>query len=211
MPENNKTILRLKAHQLDQASEVLGRAFHNDQGLEYLVPNEAKRARLIPSFVNRVVHYCLLYGEVYTTLAVEGVACWLPPDRPKPTHIRMLRTGLLTGSLKFGWTGLRKLIDIANHIEKVHRQSVPGPHWYLWWLGVEPEHQGKGIGGALMRPILASADAEGLPCYLETDNEMNVPFYRKHGFEVVNEGEVPKHGLWFWAMAREPRGGGTQT
>ncbi len=84
MPENNKTILRLKAHQLDQASEVLGRAFHNDQGLEYLVPNEAKRARLIPSFVNRVVHYCLLYGEVYTTLAVEGVACWLPPDRPKP-------------------------------------------------------------------------------------------------------------------------------
>jgi hypothetical protein len=56
-----------------------------------------------------------------------------------------------------------------------------------------------------MQPVLARADASGLPCYLETMNESNVPFYRKHGFVVVSDGEVPERGLRVWAMVREPR------
>ena len=88
---------------------------------------------------------------------------------------------------------------------------MPGPHWYLWGLGVEPSEQGKGIGGALMLPILARAEAEGVPCYLETQNEANVPFYRKHGFEVVSDGEVPKRGLRVWAMVRAPRPAATNS
>jgi hypothetical protein len=43
-----------------------------------------------------------------------------------------------------------------------------------------------------------------LPCYLETENERNLPFYERHGFEVVSDGEVPKRGLRVWAMVREP-------
>jgi ribosomal protein S18 acetylase RimI-like enzyme len=53
-----------------------------------------------------------------------------------------------------------------------------------------------------MQPVLERAEAEGSPCYLETDNEANVLFYEKHGFRVVSEDEVPKHGLRFWAMVR---------
>lgn len=33
----------------------------------------------------------------------------------------------------------------------------------------------------------------------------NVRFYRRRGFEVVHEGEVPDHGLEMWAMLRHPR------
>jgi hypothetical protein len=47
----------------------------------------------------------------------------------------------------------------------------------------------------LLRPALARADAEGVPCYLETQNVRNVRFYRKQGFRVVSDGEVPGHGL----------------
>ncbi len=35
---------------------------------------------------------------------------------------------------------------------------------------------------------------------------MNVPFYNKHGFEVVVEEDVPKGGPHFWTMKREPKG-----
>ena len=78
-----------------------------------------------------------------------------------------------------------------------------------WGLGVEPSEQGKGIGGVLMQPILMRAGAEGLPCYLETENERNVPFYERHGFEVVSDGEVPKRGLRVWAMVRNPHSADT--
>ncbi len=55
-----------------------------------------------------------------------------------------------------------------------------------------------------MQPVLALADINRLSCYLETMNEKNVPFYEKHGFRVVSDGEVPRHRLCAWAMLREP-------
>jgi len=54
--------------------------------------------------------------------------------------------------------------------------------------------------------VLARADAEGLLCYVETEKERNLPFYRRHGFEVVVEDDMPNGGPHFWTMRREPRG-----
>lgn len=53
-----------------------------------------------------------------------------------------------------------------------------------------------------MEPVLARAEDDGLPCYLETSNERNVPFYRKHGFAVVKEVVVPGSELRVWGMVR---------
>ncbi len=207
--EKDKKVVPLEAHQLGRAYEVMGRAFRDDQLLKYLIPEDAKRARLAPSFVGKVVRYCLSYGEVYTTPALDGVACWLPPGHSSPTFARMLRTGLLMEPLRFGWAGFRRFMDMVSYTEKVHKRAAPGPHWYLWGLGVEPSEQGKGIGGALMRPILARAEADGFPCYLETQNERNLPFYERHGFEVASDGEVPRRGLRVWAMVRGPHSSDT--
>jgi ribosomal protein S18 acetylase RimI-like enzyme len=79
------------------------------------------------------------------------------------------------------------------------------PHWYLWALGVDPPYQGQGVGGQLLQPVLAEADAAGLPCYLETETERNVAFYRKHGFDVATAGPDPRQGVMVWTMVREPQ------
>jgi ribosomal protein S18 acetylase RimI-like enzyme len=79
------------------------------------------------------------------------------------------------------------------------------PHWYLMALGVEPARQGQGIGGRLIRPVLAQADRAGVLCYLETETERNVAFYQKHGFVVAESGPVPGHNLPLWMMVREPQ------
>jgi hypothetical protein len=65
-------------------------------------------------------------------------------------------------------------------------------------------HLANGTSAKLIQPVLAIADIDRLPCYLETMNEMNVPFYEKHGFRVVSDGVVPGHRLSVWAMLREP-------
>jgi ribosomal protein S18 acetylase RimI-like enzyme len=203
MTQSHKPI-RLDAHQLRQASEVMSRAFHNDPAWQYLIPDDARRLRLLPSFSSIVIRYSLLYGQVYTTPDLEGIACWLPPENTTPLFSRLVRIGIRHAHLGFelGWMGLRRYMLMEAHDATLHKQAVPGPHWYLWMLGVDPPYQGQGIGSMLIQPVLAYAGV--LPCYLETSNEKNLSFYRQHGFKVVNDGEVPQSHLHVWAMVRRP-------
>lgn len=203
MPDPTSPV-RLTQSQLNQAIEVMGRAFRNDPFLRHLAPDDAQRARLTPEFVGIVVKYCFRYGEAWATPSLDGVACWLTPGNTSPTFGRMLRTGMLTMPLKFGRAGFGRFNGVVTYTDKVHKQSVSGPHWYLWGLGVEPSQQGKGIGGRLMQPVLSQADAANQPCYLETQNESNLTFYQEHGFEVVSDGVGPKSDLRVWAMVRKP-------
>jgi ribosomal-protein-alanine N-acetyltransferase len=54
-------------------------------------------------------------------------------------------------------------------------------------IGVDPEHQHRGVGRRLLRALLAHADARGAATYLEvrTDNRPAIELYRSEGFEVL--------------------------
>ena len=78
------------------------------------------------------------------------------------------------------------------------------PHWLLDQLGVEPAAQGRGIGGALIRHAIATAEADGLPLVLETGREANLALYRHHGLEVFDEGDAPDGGPRIWFLRRDP-------
>ena len=97
-----------------------------------------------------------------------------------------------------------RMSTFLARMHDLHHSVMAGDHWYLFFIGVEPECQGRGIGGALLGPMLAHASHELIPCYLETFLARNVPFYQRHGFKVVVEGTLPESGLAFWTMRREP-------
>ena len=63
----------------------------------------------------------------------------------------------------------------------------PHPEAEVHTIGVDPAHQGRGTGRALLRGLLAVADAEHATVYLEvrTDNETARALYESEGFEVV--------------------------
>ena len=83
-------------------------------------------------------------------------------------------------------------------------QFPEAPHWHLPFLGVSPEHQGHGLGSALMRPILERCDRERIPAYLEASTPRNRALYLRHGFVVLNEMRLPDGGPPLWRMWREP-------
>ena len=58
---------------------------------------------------------------------------------------------------------------------------------------------------AAIAPGLQHADSLGLPCYLESSNELNVPLYERHGFKVTREFAFPGGGPTAWLMWREPQ------
>ncbi len=201
MPENN--IVLLEAAQASRGGVLLAQAFHRDPLYTLILPDEDRRRHALGWMFDRVVRYALWYGVVYTTPSVEGVACWLPPGQTTLTLPRVVRSGLVASPLKLGLAAYRQFGMYMHYTDRWHEQYAPPSHWYLWAIGVDPACQGQGIGSQLLQPILTQADAEGTACYLETETEANVRFYTKHGFKVVDRGQVPGLGLSTFAMRRE--------
>jgi ribosomal protein S18 acetylase RimI-like enzyme len=197
-------IIRLEASQFDRAVGMLGRAFHDYPIMCYAAPDAARRARAVPRLYGGILRYCLWYGEVYTTSDAAGAACWLPPGGEHAGFFGMVRAGMLGIPFRFGWKGFGRLQAFDIVAQRLHRKHAPGRHWYLWAIGVEPEHQGKGIGHRLVRPVMARADAAGVPCYLETHKEANVPLYERCGFQLVEQVTVPGHPGTVYAMLHRP-------
>ena len=56
------------------------------------------------------------------------------------------------------------------------------PHWYLAFVGIEPTIQSRGIGQALLAPVLKIADQTNTLCYLETPFPRTHEFYARLGF-----------------------------
>lgn len=196
--------ISLEPSQRPRAAALLARAFHSDPLYELVTPDEDRRASVLTWLFEKVVRYCILYGHTFTTPGLEGIAGWLPPGHSKLTLGRIIRSGLHATPLKMGLSAYRRFDTYATYADKLHARHAPETHWYLWVIGVEPACQGQGIGSQLIQPILARADADGVPCYLETEGERNVRFYEKHGFKVADQGQVPKLGVQVWAMRREP-------
>lgn len=92
---------------------------------------------------------------------------------------------------------------LGEYIDVMHKRLAPFKHWFLQIIGVDPEFQGKGYAGKLLRPMLSRIDEEGLACYLETLDERNVLLYEHFGFRVVEKATIPKTSLTSWAMLRE--------
>jgi GNAT superfamily N-acetyltransferase len=88
-------------------------------------------------------------------------------------------------------------------LEKAHPKD---PVWYLNLLVADPSAQRSGVGTKLQELVLERADEEGVPAYLETQNPDNLPYYRRFGYELVQELHPVKDGPPLWTLRREPKG-----
>jgi ribosomal protein S18 acetylase RimI-like enzyme len=199
-------ITRLTEGQVEEAGEMLGRAFFDNPMSVYLLPDAEKRIRPLSWMFGATTRYGHLYGEVYTTRdKVDGAAIWLSPESPPMDRERIIGAGMMEMPEKLSTEPFQRLMVMKRHFDELRQRDAAEPHWYLWTLGVDPPRQGQGVGGALLQPVLARADEAGLPCYVETDKAINVPFYQRHGFEILVEDDLPDGGYHFWTMKRRPR------
>jgi len=117
----------------------------------------------------------------------------------------MVRSGAFSMMLKMGAGSIGRMTRYGEYATAMHKRHAPFRHWYFQAIGVDPVFQGKGYAGALLKPMLARIDTEHLPCYLETQNQKNVPIYQHYGFKVVEEGTIPGTETGHWAMLRQKK------
>ena len=195
-------IVRLVPGQLREAGIVLARAFHDDPAWSWVIPRAARREAALP-WIFRVA-FEVTEGEVWTTSGeLRGCARWIPPG-PTDVNLGAMVRALIGTPFRVRGAASR-FFAYGRAVETIRAESVPEDHWYLAGLGVEPTHWREGVGSALIRPGLLAADEAGLPCALVTNTERNLPFYERHGFTVVSEGQTPAGGPPAWMMRRPPR------
>jgi [ribosomal protein S18]-alanine N-acetyltransferase len=77
--------------------------------------------------------------------------------------------------------------ELVGYAGLAFTAGPPRPEAEIHTVAVAPDHQGRGIGRALVRGLLAVADAEHAEVFLEvrTDNEPAHRLYESEGFTVV--------------------------
>lgn len=196
MPEARKAT----AADVDAVATTLARAFEADPFMEFVFPERRRLERLTRFFTTEITSVYLRHDEAWTTDDRLGAALWAPPDKWRRSTREILRS--VPKTLRILGTRVGPALRALGTIEHAH---PPGPHYYLAGLGTDPDHQGTGVGSAVLTPVLDRCDREGLGAYLESSKEKNVPFYNRHGFEVTRELRLPGGGPSVWLMWREPR------
>ncbi|MFX1296567.1 MAG: GNAT family N-acetyltransferase [Promethearchaeota archaeon] len=204
MTANLNKLFRLTEDQVEEAGEILARAFYNNPGFIYLIPDDSERKMKLKYVFEYIIRYAVLYGEVYAPSSkLEGIAGWLSSENAYKTRERQIRSGGREVVSKIGMDFYKKSKPYEEFTDLVHKRNAPFKHWYLAPLGVDPIFQGKSYAGVLLKAMFERAKQELLPIYLETNTEKNVSIYEHYGFQILEDTIVPDTDIHLYAMLRE--------
>lgn len=145
------------------------------------------------------------YGIVQTLSNPSiGASLWQQPQSKALGQAQSLAKKAFLKTY-FGEDSLAKYTQMATLMNEKEKGIIGANYWYLSILAVAKEYQGKGFGRQLLNPVLAQADIQGVPTYLETFTEVNLIFYGKLGYKVVREYIDPTLDKTCWILVRPPQ------
>jgi GNAT superfamily N-acetyltransferase len=171
-------------------------AFSSDPPCRWAWPDPQQYLEAFPRFARAFGGGAIAHGTAHYYEGFFGVALWLAPGTG-PDEEPLLK--VIEDTVADERKGA--MVSMFEQMDALHPQES---HWYLPLIGVDPAHQGKGIGSALLSQILNVCDAQNLPAYLEATSPRNIPLYERHGFETIGSIQVADSPQII-AMLRKPR------
>ena len=194
------TVRKATEDEIPRIAAALAQAFYDDPQFVWIIPDDARRLRILER-VFELFHRraWLEQDEAYTTDSVVGAAIWERPGEWKLGIGKQL--AMVPAMARVFGRYLPRVIRAITAVESNHPEEL---HYYLPFVGVVPGWQGRGLGAALMHPILTRCDDESLPAYLEASSPRNRALYERHGFVVTEEFRLAKDAPLLWRMWRAP-------
>ncbi len=196
-------IRQLGKAQLKEAGSVLSDAFWNYEEVLHLLPDEARRTRVLPRYLTAdcvdAIRFGTLFGAIHDDSLV-GVSAWLPPEGYPESLAR--RVGLVLHVLPV----LPLVLAVVPEVLRSQKVKSAGhthePHVYLCVLGVRKQVQSIGAGSALVHAMVQEAERLGVGCYLTTATESNASWYGRFGFQVIEVFHPTPRWPKVWRMWR---------
>jgi ribosomal protein S18 acetylase RimI-like enzyme len=187
---------------LEASARVLASAFRDNPAMVAMIPrptDEERERVLVPcmrGFAASVLRYGVAEVVKESGQVVAVSLAFRPGEFPPPFYATVMQAG---GPIR---AGLRAALRIARVDHEMRKRHPHYRHWYLWFLGVARERQGRGLGSLLLRSLSLKADADQVASYLETDKPTSVKLYERHGYRVDAEEPLPPLGFQLWFMRR---------
>jgi len=190
------SIKKVATAEQDTAVKAIVEAFSADPAARWMYPDSQKYWQHFPSFVKAFAGAAFEHGSADLVDRYLAAALWLPPGiHPDEEAMgKLIRSTVPEGDQA-------KVFALFQQMDGYHPAE---PHWYLPMIGVDPAHQGKGYGSALLQHALARCDREDNLAYLESTSPSSVRLYRRHGFELLGTIQVGSSPQLF-PMIRKPR------
>lgn len=190
---------RLTVQEVPRAVDALVRAFDRDPFVDWVVRSDDRREERMRRFFTVCLRqYTMPFDEVWATHDIDAIAMWTPP--PGALNVGPSQQA------HFLWQAVRgmQLRNVPSRLSaftKVERNHPQTPHYHLFFLGVDPERQGEGIGSKLLVDMLNRCDAEGMPAHLEATHPGLIHFYSHYGYQerqpIVLLGDAPTmYPMW---------------
>ncbi|HTK21055.1 MAG TPA: GNAT family N-acetyltransferase [Mucilaginibacter sp.] len=163
--------------------DILSQSFESNLSVNYIIKDGAGRKDALRALMDYSYEMCSLFGSVW--LSDDRKACALvlyPQNRRTTLKAIMLDLKLIIKAI--GLSGIKRALDRESKIKAKQPKEAMA---YLWFIGVEPSQQQKGIGSKLLKEVIADATARNLPVFLETSTTPNLPWYERFGFKIYDQ------------------------
>ena len=167
----------------DLVVNILTKSFETNQSVNYIVKQDKKRIKSVRALMDYSFEVCYMFGEVFLSDNEKACALILYPDQKSATF----KSVLLNLKLAFSCIGIKNIKRVLSRESKIKQLYPKAIMSYLWFIGVDPEYQGQGIGNNLLDNIIKESDKKQRPVYLETSTIKNLPWYKKFDFKIYNE------------------------
>jgi len=160
--------------------EILSRSFIDNKSINFVIDNNKEK---IPLLMDYCFNVGLDYGKIFLSNDKKGVIILLFPEKKKNT----LKSILRDIRLAIKGIGVKRIYEVIKREGVIKKKQPKTLFIHLWYIGVYPNHSGKGIGSKLLSEVVSYCEELEKDIYLETSTIRNIPFYQRHNFKVVNK------------------------
>lgn len=171
-----------KANPADKAvvTGILSRSFAGNLSVQFITGDGPAKAKKLQALMGYAFEVCTSFGEVMLSEDRKACALLVYPEKKK-TNLRsvMLDLGLIWNCVE-----VKNVIEVIKRESSVHALHEAGHKVYIWFIGVDPAYQHKGIGSKILQEVIKDAELQGRDLILETSTLKNIPWYKSFGFQT---------------------------
>lgn len=160
---------------------ILSESFKDNKSTNFVLKQDKKT----PKRLRKLIEYSIFYGENFgqVILSDDQNACTIILDTQKKKST--FKSILWDLKLVFRCIGLNRITKVLKRESLIKSHHPKDSFIHLWYIGVDPDHQGEGKGSQQLEEVIDMANKANKRIYLETSTERNFSFYEKHGFKHV--------------------------